>query len=71
MRFDLVGDHVCKAELTELSQKLRNIAGDMRSLSQSEPDFLTRLQALQKQLDLVASRFRRVHRGEAVELSSH
>ena len=64
MRFDLVGDHVCKAELAELSQKLRNIASDIQSLSQSEPDFLIRLQALQRQLDLVASRFRRVNHGE-------
>ena len=71
MRFDLVGDHLCKAELAELSQKLRNIASDIGSLSQSEPDFPMRLQAIQKQLDLIASRFRRVNRGEAVMLSSH
>jgi hypothetical protein len=71
MRFDLIGDHVCKAELAELSQKLRNIASDIRSLSQNEPDFPMRLQAIQKQLDLVALRFRRVNHGEAVVLSFH
>jgi hypothetical protein len=71
MRFDLVGDHVCKAELAELSRKLRNIASDIRSLSQNEPDFPMRLQAIQKQLDLLALRFRRVNHGEAVVLSFH
>ncbi len=69
MRIDLIGAHVCKAELAELSQRLRNIASDVRSLSQSEPDFVVRLQALHKQLDSVASRLRIVNDGEAVALS--
>ena len=60
MRIDLIGDQVCKAELAELSQKLRNIASDIRSLSQKEPGFSMRLQALQKQVESVAFRLRRV-----------
>ncbi len=60
MRFDLLGDRTCKAELVELSQRLRNIASDIRSLCQAEPDFVLRLQALQKQIESVASRLGRV-----------
>ena len=48
-------------DFTELSQKLRRLGCEMRSLTQSEPDFVKRLESLRNELDSVACRLRRAN----------
>ena len=48
-------------DLTELSQKLSRLGREMRSLTQSQPDFLKRLESLRIELDSVACQLRRAN----------
>jgi chromosome segregation ATPase len=45
----------------ELSQKLRRLGRDMKSLSDTQPDFSKRLESLRNELDSVASQLRRAN----------
>jgi chromosome segregation ATPase len=49
-------------DLAEISQKLRRLGRDMRSLSDTQPDFSKRLESLRNELDSVACRLRRANR---------
>ena len=45
----------------ELSRRLRGLGLEMRSLSETQPDFSKRLESLQNELNLVACQLRRVN----------
>ena len=47
-------------DFAELSRKLRRLGRDMRSLSETQPDFLIRLESLRNELNLVACQLRRL-----------
>jgi hypothetical protein len=48
-----------KPDFVELSQELRRLGRELRSLSESQPDFLQRLDSLQNEMNSIACRFRR------------
>ena len=50
-----------KPDLAELSQRLRSLGREMRSLSPSQPDFRQRLNSLRTEINAVAARLRRVN----------
>ena len=45
----------------ELSRRLRMLGREMRSLSETQPDFSKRLESLQNELNLVTCRLQRVN----------
>ena len=49
-------------DFAEISQKLHRLGRDMRSLSDTQPDFLKRLESLRNELGSVASQLRRANR---------
>ena len=48
-------------DFAEISQKLRRLGRDMKSLSDTQPDFLKRLESLRNELDSIASQLRRAN----------
>ena len=45
----------------ELSRRLRWLGSEMRSLSETQPDFSKKLKSLQNELNLITCRLRRVN----------
>ena len=48
-------------DFAEISQKLRRLGRDMRSLSDKQPDFSKRLESLRNELESVARQLRRAN----------
>ncbi len=48
--FDLMGDKTNKKDLWEISERLHGLAREVKSLSQNQPDFRSRIQIIQQEL---------------------